>query len=81
LWVIKIAQEAFPRGNFNLHLPEVKVEDVEDVEEVEVHPGPSIVPGAPESITGVEHDSITKTLDPIQSQIETSRTQSRETLG
>jgi hypothetical protein len=75
------ARGALPRGKLNLHLLEVELEDVEDIEEVEEHPGPSTVSGAPESIARVEHDSITETLDPIQSQIETSRMQSRETLG
>jgi hypothetical protein len=62
--------ESFPWGKLNLHLPEVKVEDVEDVEEVEEHPGPAIVPGAPENITGVERDTIAKILDPTRYQFE-----------
>jgi hypothetical protein len=48
-------------------LPKVEVDDVEEVEE---HPGPAIVAGAPENIAGVEHDHITKTLDPTRYRLE-----------
>jgi hypothetical protein len=51
-------------------LPEVEVEDVEDVEEVGEHPGQATVLGAPKSIAGVEHDPITETLDPTRYQFE-----------
>jgi hypothetical protein len=55
------AQGAFHGGKINLHLPEVKVEDIEDIEELEEHPGPAIVLGAPENIVRVERDTIAET--------------------
>jgi hypothetical protein len=61
------AQRAFHGGKLNLHLPEVEVEDVEEVEE---HPGPAIVPRAPENIAGVERSTIAETLDPTRYQFE-----------
>jgi hypothetical protein len=51
-------------------LPEVEVEDVDDIEEVEQHPRPAIVPGAPENIAGVERDTIAETLDPTRYRFE-----------
>jgi hypothetical protein len=63
----EVAQRAFHGGKLNLHLPEVEVEDVEEVEE---HPGPAIVPGAPENITGVERGTKAKTLDPTRYRFE-----------
>jgi hypothetical protein len=48
-------------------MPEVEVDDVEELEE---HPGTSIVPRAPENIAGVEHDQINKTLDPTRYRFE-----------
>jgi hypothetical protein len=51
---------SFHGGRLDLHLPEVKVDDIEEVEE---HLGPAIVLGAPENIAEVEHDQIAETLD------------------
>jgi hypothetical protein len=58
---------SFHRGRLDLHLPEVEVYYVEEVEE---HPGPAIVLGAPENIAEVEHDQITETLDPTRYRFE-----------
>jgi hypothetical protein len=72
---------SFHGGRLNLHLPEVEVEDVEDIQEVEEHPRTSHIPGAPESIAGVELDSITKTLDPTRCRFKPQGMQSRGVLG
>jgi hypothetical protein len=49
-----------PWGRLDLHLPEVEVEGVEDVEEVEKRLGPDPVPGAPYTIAGDEDDKVTE---------------------